>query len=705
MDHPPKPRPPGRVRKNLREEEGGFRSLVENALEGIAVTQGGIFLFVNPAFLRMFGYDAPGDVVGKPISLVIAPESRDYVLDLSRRREAGEETMLQYEFWGLRKGGQVIDVEVRASRVTSGGKPGIQAALLDVTESKRLEAQVKSSMSTLKRRNIQLAALNATVQVLSGQFDMGEIQQTLVAHLRGSIRFDHASVSLLEDERHIRRLDTGEVLTAPGVIGQAGSATDWVVGNRRPLIRTNIPEDTRFRVSDRTRASGILSDVILPLISRDRVVGTLSLASRAAGVYQASDLEFLQPVADQLAVSVDNARLYRDLNRAYEDLKSVQSQLVESEKLRALGDLAAGVAHNFNNLLTGVLGFAQLLQIDPDPVLREQGLRVIEKNAREGAQIAKEMQEFARSESTRPFSQVDLNRLIQRSLVASESRWRDARAARGVRVEVKTRLGDIPPVSGDDMGLGKVISNLIVNASEAMPEGGTITITTDPVEDAGTEGSSVSWVRLTVSDTGQGMSEEERRRVFEPFFTTKGPQVGHGMGLSAAYGIILRHQGRIDVASEAGRGTRFTVWLPAFAQDAASGQADLRAEDSPEILVIDDDVKALELLYHALKPRRVEVAEDGEKGLALFEERRHPVVFTDLGMPGLNGWDVAKAVRRKAPETRVFLITAWDVTMSPEQLAGIGVEEILRKPFDLDRIRGILGAILPAKAPGGDPCG
>ena len=559
------------------------------------------------------------------------------------------------------------------------------------------EAQLRDSVATLKRRNAQLAVLNATVRVLSGQLDMADIHKTFVEHLRGSIPFDHAAVSLLEDERHFRHLNTGEVVTAPDVIGEAGSATDWVVAHGQPLIRKDILTDVRFRVSDRTRASGIQSDVIIPLVSRERVVGTLSLASHEVGVYQEADLDFLQPLADQLAVSVDNARLYRDLNRAYEDLKAVQSQIVESEKLRALGDLAAGVAHNFNNLLTGVLGYAQLLQMDSDPALREQGLKIIEKNAREGAQIAKEMQEFARAESARPFARLDLNRLIQRSLVASEARWRDARAAQGVQVTVRTRLGDIPPITGDELGLGKAISNLVVNAAEAMQDGGVITITTEAVADRSGRGASASWVRLTVSDTGQGMADEERRRVFEPFFTTKGPQVGHGMGLSVVYGIILRHQGRIDVASEIGKGTRFTILLPAPGQESEAVSED--GPDRMEVLVIDDDEKARELLFHALKPHRVEVAEDGERGLALFDQHRHPVVFTDLGMPGLNGWDVAKAVRRVAPETRVFLITAWDVPMSPEQLARIGVEEILRKPFDLDRIRKVLEEAPPGRVP------
>jgi CheY-like chemotaxis protein len=267
-----------------------------------------------------------------------------------------------------------------------------------------------------------------------------------------------------------------------------------------------------------------------------------------------------------------------------------------------------------------------------------------------------------------------------------------------VRVEASVQAGEIPMVSGDEAGLGKVISQLIVNGSEAMPEGGTITITTEVAGNPA--GEAISWVRLTVSDTGLGMSEEERRRAFEPFFTTKGPRVGQGMGLSAAYGIVLRHQGRIEVDSEAGKGTRFTVWLPALRPEPSPSEPSDTGE-GPDILVIDDDEKARELLFHALRPLRVEVATDGEKGLDLFNRRRHRVVLTDLGMPGLNGWDVAKAIRRSAPETRVFLITAWDVTMSPEQLSRIGVEEILRKPFDLDRIRRVLGAVPSSQPPGG----
>lgn len=566
-----------------------------------------------------------------------------------------------------------------------------------------MEAELKASAEALRRRNAQLAALNSAVRVLSGLLDMKELHTTFVEHIRGVIPFDHAAVSLLEDERHFRHLETDEVVTAPGIIGEAGSATDWVIQHRQPMIREDLLTDSRFRVSDRTRSSGIRSDVIVPLVSRGRVVGTLSLGSHQPGVYQETDMKFLQPLADQLAVSVDNARLYRDLSRAYDDLKAVQAQAVESEKLRALAEMAGGVAHNFNNLLTGILGYAQLLQMDSDATLHVHGLEVIEKSAREGARIVREMQEFARAQSERAFERIDLNRVVRRSVTATEPSWRDKPVSQGISVEVQTSLGDIPPVEGDEFALEKVVSNLIVNAVEAMPGGGTITLATGPAPDRWMEsaGACVPGVALRVSDTGMGMGAEERERIFQPFFTTKGPQIGHGLGLSVAYGVVLRHRGRIEVDSEPDQGTTFTVWLPAAQASGGDAQALPLPEDWVRMLVIDDDGLTRELLSRMLKMYRVDAAENGQQGLALFEKGRYEVVITDLGMPGLNGWDVARMVKQAASETRVILMTGWDVTIEDQQVREGGVDGLLRKPFDVRQVQVVLARIWRGRTGGG----
>ncbi|OGG54850.1 MAG: hypothetical protein A3F84_22085 [Candidatus Handelsmanbacteria bacterium RIFCSPLOWO2_12_FULL_64_10] len=566
-----------------------------------------------------------------------------------------------------------------------------------------LEAELRISAEALRRSNAQLAALNSAVRVLSGLLDMKELHTTFVEHIRGVIPFDHAAVSLLEDERHFRHLATDEVVTAPGIIGEAGSATDWVIQRRQPMIRKDLLTDSQFRVSDRTRSTGIRSDIIVPLVSRGRVVGTLSLASYQPGVYQETDLEFLQPLADQIAVSVDNARLYRDLSRAYDDLKAMQAQVVESEKLRALAEMAGGVAHNFNNLLTGILGYAQLLQMDSDATLHTQGLEVIERSAREGARIVREMQEFSRAQSERAFERIDLNRVVQRSLTATESSWKDKPASRRVAVKVQTSLGGIPSVEGDEFALEKVVSNLIVNAVEAMPQGGTITVETGLAPDRWMEsaGASVPGVALRVSDTGMGMSEEERERIFQPFFTTKGPQIGHGLGLSVAYGVVLRHRGRIEVASEMGKGTAFTVWLPAARASDGGTPASPLPEEGTRVLVVDDDGLTRELLSRMLKMYRVDTAESGQQGLALFEKGRHEVVITDLGMPGLNGWDVARTVRQAASEARVILMTGWDVAIEDQQVRESGVDGVLRKPFDIRQVQLVLAQVWRGRTGGG----
>ena len=211
--------------------------------------------------------------------------------------------------------------------------------------------------------------------------------------------------------------------------------------------------------------------------------------------------------------------------------------------------MASGVAHDFNNLLASILGRAQLLlQRVEEPRLRKW-LEVIERSALDGAQTVRRLQEFTRIRRDQPLVMVDLNQVVRDALEITQSRWREEPSSRGITIDVRTTLHDVQPVAGDPVELREALTNLILNAVDAMPDGGALSLSTMPVGDD---------VELTVSDSGVGMPELVRQRIFDPFFTTKGAQ-GTGLGLSITYGILTRHRARVRVESEPGQGTTFRI--------------------------------------------------------------------------------------------------------------------------------------------------
>jgi signal transduction histidine kinase/CheY-like chemotaxis protein len=418
----------------------------------------------------------------------------------------------------------------------------------------------------------------------------------------------------------------------------------------------------------------------VPLRSGNAVLGVISIASPDR-VFTEADERLLTNIADLAALALRSVRLFTERTRAYGELAAAQDQLVRTEKLRALGEMASGVAHDFNNLLAAILGRTQLLQREIGDLRQRQWLDVIERSAIDGAQTVRRLQEFTRIRRDHPFVAVDLGRIAREALEITQSRWRDDVRRRGVTIEICTALNPVPEIAGDPAELREALTNIILNAVDAMPDGGVLSVSTAL---AGSD------VQLAVTDSGVGMSAAVRRRIFDPFFTTKGPQ-GTGLGLSMTYGIIARHGGRIEVESEEGRGTTFRL---AFPQSPATGLtperpgAPLLAAASLSCLVVDDEASVGILLGDVLESggHRVVVCVDGAEAVSRFRTERFDVVFTDLAMPGLSGWQVARAIKTIAPDVPVFIVTGFGVELSPEECRAHGVDAVLAKPLSIQTI-------------------
>jgi len=372
--------------------------------------------------------------------------------------------------------------------------------------------------------------------------------------------------------------------------------------------------------------------------------------------------------------------------------KKMEKQLFQSEKLRSLGELAGGVAHDFNNVLAAILGRAQLLKMcikttqekeerRKSVIEMKRGLEIIEQAALDGAETVRRIQEFSRKrEDDKYFRKVDLNEIIEHALEFTQSRWKDDAESKGIKIRIVKELSPLSPTAGCASELREVFTNLINNALDAMPQGGQIKIKTFKEN---------SHISIEVEDTGTGIPESIRNRIFDPFFTTKGVQ-STGLGMSVSYGIINRHKGTVKVDGVEGEGTTFTIKLPIIKdigkEEGVKPMPDKKRKAS--ILVIEDEEEVRNLLSDILIKggHDVEIAIDGSKGVEMFKEKKFDLVFTDLGMPGMSGWQVAEKIKSIKGGIPVAMITGWGITLEEPQRRESGVDLIIKKPFHVDQV-------------------
>ncbi len=365
---------------------------------------------------------------------------------------------------------------------------------------------------------------------------------------------------------------------------------------------------------------------------------------------------------------------WQGIARDITERKHLEQQLLQTERLRALGEMASGVAHDFNNILGAILGRAQLLSRAVLDDEAKRGLEAIEKAALDGANTVRRLQHFTRRRREEEFFPVDLNQAIKDALAITEAKWKDESNLAGATIEVVTHFGKIPAVMGNISEFREVLTNLIFNAVEAMPKGGTLTFKTEEGE---------GWVYMSVSDTGIGMSDDVKARIFDPFFTTKGVK-GTGLGLSVSYGIIRGHHGEINVESYPGQGTTMLIRLPIPSRLRRSPPPRAVPSVKPgRIMIIDDDAMVRELLSDILQAagHTVVQASGGREAIRLFRENPVDLVLTDLGMPECSGWEVAAAIKAIAPRTPVALVTGWGITLDRAKLKAAGIDLVLNKPF------------------------
>jgi signal transduction histidine kinase/CheY-like chemotaxis protein len=566
-----------------------------------------------------------------------------------------------------------------------------QAAQQELAERRKAEETLRTHrdrLETLLQSSLQLARLQPLEQLVGA----------LGAACARLLHADGGDVRIVEGGDLVKIVGWGthEAVNSPLRLRMGAGLSGAMAATGDPLVVDDLPDDMRLppAVRDAFRRLGCQSWFGVPVVLGTRLLGTLNMWSRQR--FTPEDIAVATAFAAQVAIALENARLYAELTASFEQLKLTQAALVQGEKLRALGQMAAGIAHDLNNMLAVILGQAELIRLQTGDGGVQQALKILCTAASDGAQVVRRLQGFGRQKANVPLVPCDLPSLVREALALTRPRWRDEAQRENRAIQASTAFTDIPPVLGEPSEIREALTNLVLNAVDAMPTGGTLGITACVVPTPAT-GDGVS-VELAVSDSGVGMSDDVRSRIFDPFFTTKGVK-GTGLGLAVVYGIMERHGGSIAVESTPGVGTTFRLRFRA-AESPHHGRPEVSAAAAPahaRILLVDDDAVVRSTIATLLRVMHHTVVEaaSGAEALAYLAEETVDLVITDLGMPKMTGSEVAERIQSLRPGVPVILLTGWG-----QQLAGApprAVDQVLSKPIRVEALQAAITQVLAGR--------
>jgi len=721
--------------RSEHEGESRLRQTVESALDAVVtIDRNGRITEWSGQAQSIFGW-SKAEVVGQVLAETIVPVQHRaaHRRGLERYLATGVATVIdrRVELTALRRDGGEFPVELAISVVGQGERLAFNAFLRDITERKSSEARLRAQLE-------RLSLLDRTTRAIGQRQDPLSILRTALQHLEDELPIDFGCVCLTEADR--------QALVVSAVGGRSRALANRLgIGERARVevdrlgiarcMRGELVYEPDLRVApiDFARylvGAGLGSMVAAPLLVESEVFGVLIAARTGVSRLGSAECEYLRQLSEHLGLAVHQAQLYSALQRAYAELRQNQETAMQQERLRSLGQLASGIAHDINNALSPAAIYTQSL-LERDRTLSDNArecLGLIDRAIHDVARTATRLRDFSRQrEPMADLAPVDLNQIVEQVAALTRARWYDMPQERGIVIEPRFELArNLPPLAGVDHEIRDALTNLVLNSVDAMPIGGTLTIRTRGAaadganggegSDAGdgSDGDPVS-VCLEVSDTGVGMDEETRTRCMEPFFSTKGER-GTGLGLAMVYAMVKRHGGKLDVSSEPGSGTTVRVNFPvaraaASAPEAtpAAGQPTSADEPRPlRVLVIDDDPLIRDTLADTLDldGHTVVVAEGGRMGIDIFREahadgqRPFDVVLTDLGMPHVDGRAVAAAIKGMSAGTPVILLTGWGHRMAADGDKPEHVDRVLSKPPSLAALRGAIAELTAPKKAG-----
>ncbi len=593
----------------------------------------------------------------------------------------------------------------------------------------KMEPQLKdlhpSDRPSPETQITQLWMLLDVSRVLNSTLDLDTLLRIIVEVATVVTESEAASILLLDQktgELHFEAATgTKRSEVQSIVVPIEGSIAGWIVSNSKPLLVNNAQQDPRhYTQADDATEFETRSLMGVPLKLKEKTIGVVEVVNKIGPrLFTKHDVEILETLAAQAAVAIENARLYTDLQDQMQALQQAQARLVQSEKLAAVGELVAGVAHELNNPLTSIIGFVELLQLNDLNDSAQKDLDRVVVQAQRAAGIVRGLLDFARQHPPER-TPVQIHNMLNKALdlLAYELRTHNI-------VYDTHFVSDMPLTMADPHQFQQVFINLINNARQAMSgahSGGRLTITTQlgpslfrsPDKKSNNQSAEASVIRVIIQDTGPGIPSDRLSRIFDPFFTTKQPGEGTGLGLSVCHGIVSEHGGHIWAESELEKGSVFFIEIPIIELEKSrwtelvdwtgltdtDTDASISDDGAARLLVIDDEPDLLELLSRTLKLAGFEVdtTGDGHTALTRLNETNYDLIVCDVRMPGMSGLEIFEQAQQQRPDLAKSLIFMTGDTVSPatRRLLDETGAPYLAKPFKPDeliqKVRGLLKA-------------
>jgi signal transduction histidine kinase/ActR/RegA family two-component response regulator len=685
-----------------------------------------LWIPVVVAYARMRGRDRLAGVFSAfatitlcvPLVMLFSQTAADKIAVIAHFvRVAGELFLL---FSLTQMGTADTEQRMRAERDLKAANEALEARVAERTaELSTLNADLHAVVHTreeAERRALRqverLNLLQRITRAIAERQDLDSIFQVVVRTLEEQMPADFCVLCGYENPQ--RQLTVSRVGTRSGQLALELAMTESscieVEGNglarcvEGALVYEPDLAALHFPFPRRLAAAGLGSMVVAPLMVEQRrgVFGVLIIARRGARAFSSAECEFLAQLCEHVSLAANQARLHDSLRQAYDELRHTQNALVQQERLRALGQMASGIAHDINNAISPITLYVDAILMHETGFsqrTREQ-LEIVQRAADDVAHTVARMGEFYRKrEAPLPLAPVEVDRILRETLELTRARWSDMAQQRGVvitpKIETDFTSGN-PIVMAIESEMREALVNLVLNATDAMPEGGRLTLRAGHVL---TSGKGVSRrVFIEVVDTGVGMDEATRTRCLEPFFTTKGER-GTGLGLAMVYGIAQRHGVDIDIRSAAGEGTTFRLTFPKGALTGPSSESARvqKLAGHTSILLVDDDPVLLTSLREVLEQdgHQVATANSGRAGIEAFQDAQESgkpfrIVITDLGMPHVDGRAVAAAIKAAAPSTAIIMLTGWGQRLVATGDIPTQVVAVLSKPPRIAELRRLI---------------
>lgn len=569
---------------------------------------------------------------------------------------------------------------------------------------RNLDTRVIERTARLQESNDRMRLLEQITHAIGQRQDVESILGVVVITLQDQLPADFVCICLynpLRDALTVSHVGINKMLLGkmPGIVENTDFSVDpeWLAlcaaGNS---LHRHLISNADFLIIDEFLNQQLTSLVMAPMMFEHELIGVLVVARSKERDFDTADREFFTQLGEHVGLAAHQSDLRFRLQEAYNNLKQSQKTEVARERLRAIGQMASGIAHDINNAISPLAVYNQLLlerRSDLEPELI-QHLELVGRVTNDISSTVGRLREFYRPNGEKEkLELVDLNLLIPQVVELTRARWSDMPQARGIVVKVLTALeANLPPVMGNASELREVMTNLIFNAVDAMPDGGIIMVSTETPATGDAEGV----VRLEVADTGVGMDEDTRQQCLDAFFTTKG-ESGAGLGLVMVQHAAEHHKARLDIISAPGVGTRMRLDFSAAERSALEEAHVVRAcGHSLRILLIDDNLAVLASMAFAMKVEGhfATAAAGGQEGIDALQSAfdagdGYDIIITDLGMPYVDGNQVALAAKGLFPGTPIVLLTGWGQHMDLGGKNPAHIDHVLSKPLAIDDLRAI----------------